>query len=251
MKNTNVITIARNNKVFTTSMICYALFWVIVVLASYNILDVKTMTIAAGAVALVVYGVVRLVRRLSMTRVTPLTLERIKKCLKKAGLEFSESNEGLSFTVGEVGIPVKLSYNQAENNLCLVIAIMTTGNEQARAMSMRACMAVMEKMANVRAILCSDAKDEKKIIVKFEVGGRVASLEAFKQGFESNVKLLIDAQGCFMKAGDEISKSMKEAESKAKKIGFYSPMKEKIDNFIKQHPTATEDEVRKYIDSIR
>lgn len=251
MKNTNVITIARNNKVFTTSLICYLLFMAVVLIESNNAFAIKQITIVSGVAALVVYGVVRLVRLILHSKVTPLSLERIKEHLKKMGLELSEAKDGLSFSAGEAGIPVNLSYIQADNSLSLVIAMMTTGNEQSKAMYMRACMAVMDKMANVRAILSSDAKDEKKIVVKFEVGGRVASLEAFKQGFESNVKLLIDAQSSFMNVGEEIAKSIKEAESKTKKVGFHSPMKEKIDNFIKQHPAATDEEVSKYIDSIR
>lgn len=251
MKNTNVIAIAKDNKVFATSMICYALFWGVVILASYNVLDVKTMTAAIGALALVVYGVGRLVRQMSLSKTTPLTLEGVKDFFKEIGLDFSEEKDELSFNVGEAGIPVNLSYAQADNNLSLMIIMITKGNECMKEVAIRACMTVMDKISNVRAYLSPNVKDDKQIVVKFEIGGKVSSLEEFKFGFESYVKLLIDAQSTFMKAGEEISKSQVEAGRKSKKIGFYSPMKEKIDNFIKEHPTATADEVNKYIDSIR
>ena len=251
MKNAKVITIARNNKVFATSLICYAIFLGIVLLENNNAFAIRQITFVSGLAAFAVYCLVRFIGSMSLKKVTPLTLEAIKVCFKQKGISFTSSKDGVSFTVGETGVPVNLSYDQVNGNLSLVIAMMSQGNERSRMMAIRACMAVMDKMPNVRLFLSSECENENQIFVKIEAGMKVSSIEAFKQHFASNVKDLLDAQEAFMKNGEEIAKSLKEAESKTKKVGFYSEMKEKIDNFKKQHPAATDEEVNKYIDSIR
>lgn len=255
MKNTNVIAIARNNKVFTTSLICYLLFLAVVLIESNNAFAIKQITIATGVGALAVYGVVRLVKALLCTKVTPLSFELIKTYLKKEEFSFKENKSGLDFSFDGFPVPFNLSYSDESKKLVInLIMVLGNAKDRTREVASRASLSLMSKLPFVRIYFKEDInlnEKEPSLAIAFEVDTQVYSFEEFKSSFAKYVKSIIDAQQGFMTEGDEISKSMKEAESKTKKVGFYSPMKEKIDNFIKQHPTATEDEVSKYIDSIR
>lgn len=240
--------ISKNSTVIAT-LFTYALCLSIVLIFGGEMPLERWVMIGAGFIAVLGYGCFRGARevygRLKAGRT--LSVSRIANVLRGMGIPTVVTPKGqIEFQYQFPGITWRLLYDETSGKLKIALVFPMKNSDQEE-IAQRGAAAVMPGNWMVRIYL-KPVEDGRHLYLSIDT--MVYSLEDFKHFISDYLDALIKA----MKEHDTICRKIAEEYNTSHdtpKIGFFSPMQEKIRAFDKENPDATAAERKTYIEKLR
>lgn len=239
----------RTNATILSVAGCYAVCLAAVLVLGGEATLLKIVMGGLGFLAAVAYGLVWLVRLARVIRESrgALTLARIAEVLKGMGIPaevISEDRVRFAYKFGNIGWVLR--YCAEEGRMSIGIAMPMDDPSNAE-IAQKGGNEVMSKHKMVRLFLRTH---EEKTIFLLTVEMFITSLSDFRKFIGRYLDMMVEA----MQEHDSICCKLAEERSHPKpsnRIGFVSPMQEKIRAFDKMNPNATEAERNQFIENLR
>ena len=228
---------------------CYAVCLAAVLVLGGEAVALKMVMGGMGFLGAVVFGLFRLVR---LTRILKeargtLTPERIVDVFKGMGISAEMiSKERVRFTYKFGNVDWVLRYGIEDGRMTIGIAVPMDDPSNAE-IAVKGGNEVMSKHKMVRMFL---RNHEGKAVFLMTVESFISSLSDFRRFVGRYLDMMVEA----MQEHDSICCKLVEERNQAKpanRIGFVSPMQEKIRAFDRMNPNASEAERNQFIESLR
>ena len=248
MGNTNQRFFRRNAGVIP-AFVLYALCLLSVFLWGEHYTLLIYVMVGIGVLGVLVWGGINAANWLRMVKIErkPLTLSGIESVLRDKGL-FPERAGDKQFLFQHEFNNTKWSLQYEEEIGRLVIGLVFPLDNPADADMVRSAAA--EVMANHKMVrLYQKTRGEQSLFFLAIEAFQTRQAE-FDRFFDKYLELMVDA----MKAHDAICRKTIELRSRpteSNRIGFVNPMREKINEYDKSNPDASEAERKAFIESIR
>ena len=239
----------KNNSSFLSAFVTYVICLAIALfLGGESPLMVNAFICIGGAVVLAwaVSMAAKFVRNYRMDT-KALTLAGIEKVFQSRGYApKKDSKDQIMFKYSVPDLTWRLRYDEETKKLTVALAFQFEDMEKVR-IAQEATNAVMPNNKMVRMYMKPVNETLFFFISVENFLTRQSDFDRFIESYlEIMVKALNEHDACCRKIVEEKSK-----EPEAARIGFVSPMREKINAFDKENPDATEAERRSFIESIR
>lgn len=245
-KNTSSL---RTNATILSVAGCYAVCLTAVHVLGGEAVVLKMVMGGMGFLGAIVFGLFRLLRLTRILREARgmLTLERIADVLKGMGIPAEMiSRERVRFTYKFDNVDWVLRYGVEDGRMTIGIAMPMDDPSNAE-IAVKGGNEVMSKHRMVRMFL---RNHEGKAIFLMTVEAFISSLSDFRKFVGCYLDMMVEA----IQEHDSICCKLVEERNQAKpanRIGFISPMQEKIRAFDRMNPNATEAERNQFIESLR
>ena len=228
---------------------CYAVCLAAVLVLGGETVVLKMVMGGLGLLGVAVFGMVRLVRLARVLKESrgTLTLARIAEVLKGMGIPaevISEDRVRFAYKFGNVGWVLRYCAEEGRMSIGIAMPMDDPSNVE---IAQKGGNEVMSKHKMVRLFLRTH---EEKTIFLLTVELFITSLSDFRQFIGRYLDMMVEA----MQEHDSICCKLAEERSHPKpsnRIGFVSPMREKIRAFDKMNPNATDAERNQFIENLR
>lgn len=239
----------RNNATLLSVTGCYAVCLAAVLVLGGEAVVLKMVMGGLGLLGAAAFGLVRLVRLARVLRESrwALSIARIAEVLKSLGIQaeiISEDRIRFSYKFGNVCWVLR--YGAEDNRMSIGIAMPMDDPSNAE-IAVKGGNEVMSKHKMVRLFLRTA---EEKTFFLMTVEMYIASLSDFRKFIIRYLDKMVEA----MQEHDSICCKLAEERNQQKqphRIGFVSPMQEKIRAFDRMNPDATEAERSQFIENLR